>query len=178
MPEIELYDSVHLENMEKVATLTLQGMNATEVSRATGLKRKDVLSLIDEWKDTAMVDRAMRDRAMDALNAMVKHYDLLIKQSYAILDDLKGERFTHQIAAQMNTTLKNISEYEARRVDALNKAGLLDASEFGDELASMEEKQAKLISILRNDLCANCRKVVGTKLSQITNQPEVIIVHE
>lgn len=173
---ISAYESDAFQMMEKVADGLMMGKTEYAVAKELGIKRVEVISLHNQWKEMLAADNMASDIARDHLNKMVKHYDRLINESYKILADLKDERFTHQIAAQMNATLKNIADYEARRVDALQKAGVLEGADLGDELAAMEEKHHILIEILRNDLCPDCQKSVATKLQKVTNQVEVIRV--
>jgi uncharacterized protein with von Willebrand factor type A (vWA) domain len=171
-------DSDRFEAMESVASLRLKGKTETAVARELGLQRKVVIELFNEYKDIIRQDAGSRDMARDHLDMMVKHYDRLIEKSYDVYRSLELMAFDEKIAAQMNTTLKNISEYEAKRVDALQKAGLLDANDLGDELAEMEEKQQVLIDILRNDLCPACRITVARKLQGVTQTVEAVVVYD
>jgi len=171
-------DSDRFESMEQVANLRLTGMTDTAVAKELGLKRKVVIELWNEWKDALSKDTQARDAARDHLNQMVQHYDRLIKRYYDLLKDLQNETFGHQVAAQINSALKQIADLEAKRVDALQKAGLLDANDLGDELAEMEERQQILIDILRNDLCGNCRIVVAQRLQKVTHVVEATVVYD
>lgn len=171
-------DSERFESMEEVAKLRMQGKTDTYIAKQLGLRRMVVQELYNEWTTLLVKDSDARDRAKESLNVMVVHFDKLIDESYGILGDLKGENFSHQVAAQMNATLRNIAHYEAERLDAWQKAGLLDGEELGNELIEMEEKQQMLINILRNDLCADCRMTVANKLKYATNVVEATVVYE
>ena len=178
MTELVLADGDRFEQMERVASLRLTGKSDTAVAKELGLQRKVVIELFAEYRESLARDGLARDLARDHLNQMVVHYDKLIEESYKLLSSLKSMAFDEKVSAQINATLKNISDYESRRVDALQKAGLLDASDLGDELAEMEEKQQILINILRNDLCVNCRPNVMNKLRRVTGQVEEIKVEQ
>lgn len=175
---VAVYESDRFNQMEEVATLRLEGISETQIAKRLGLKRTVVIELFNDWKEMVNNDSLARDAARDHLNQMVVHYDRLIKESYELLQDLKSEPFTHQIAAQINATLKNISDYESRRVDALQKAGLLDAHDLGDELAEREERESMIIDILRNHLCDECRVNVARKLQEVTNTVEATVVYD
>lgn len=162
--------------MERIADLKFQGYSETQIAKQLEMKRKDVIILFDEYKDILTSDSEARDMARDHLNQMVKHYDSLIRKFYELVEEINLLNFSHQVAAQKNAALKAIADLEAKRLDALQKAGLLDSAELGDELAEMEEKHAILISILRDDLCFDCKQRVGDKLSRVTNQAEAIDV--
>lgn len=176
--ELELVDSHRFNQMEQVASLRLTGKSETAIAKELGLQRKIVIQLWNEYKDILAQDSTARDTARDHLNQMVQHYDKLIHESYKLLSKLESLEFDEKISAQINTTLKNIAEYEKVRVDLLQKAGLLDASDLGDELADMEEKQQILIDILRNDLCPACRQTVAQRLQKVTQVVEATVVYE
>lgn len=176
--EMSLIDTEAFEIVEKVAQLHVTGMKPLTIAKQLGMKTLEVKKAIEQWNEMLRRDSESSDMARDYLNRMVSHYDDLIEKSYRILKDLDSLVFDEKIAAQKNTTLKNISEYESRRVDFLQKAGLLDAHDLGDELAEREEREAALINILRNHLCDGCKKEVAYRLSQLTGQVESVRVDE
>lgn len=167
-------ESDRFEMMEKVADLTMHGHTATAISKQLGIQRKEVMLLQEDFRIALSKDGEARDLARDHLNMMVKHFDSLIKKFYDLVNEIDTLEFGHQVAAQKNAALKAIADLEAKRVDALQKAGLLDSAELGDELAEAEEKREILISILRDDLCSDCKSRVAHKLAQVTGQAEVI----
>lgn len=165
-------ESERFESMEKVAELTMKGHSATAISKSLGIPRKEVVLLQDDYRTALSNDAEARDMARDHLNMMVKHYDKLIRKLYELVDEIDSLDFGHQVAAQKNAAVRSIADLEAKRLDALQKAGLLDSAELGDELAEMEEKQEILIDILRNDLCGECKMRVAHKLSRVTGKTE------
>jgi anion-transporting ArsA/GET3 family ATPase len=177
LSEIVLVNSDQFKDIEEVAELRLKGMTPYAIGRRLGITQRLVKERFDLWKEMVQRDTESRDAAKDHLNIMVVHFDNLIKESYELLDDLKAMDFNEKVAAQINATLTNISNYESKRVDALQKAGLLEGSNMGDELAEMEEKQAILIDILRNDLCPECQRTVARRLQEVTKQVEVVESH-
>jgi hypothetical protein len=162
--------------MEKVAEYTLMGYSATAISKELNIPRKEVMVLQEDYRTALAEDSQARDMARDHLNSMGKHYDSLIKKFYDLVDEIDTLVFSHNVAAQKNAALKAIAELEAKRLDAYQKAGLLDSAELGDELAEMEEKQQILIDILRSDLCPDCRYNISTKLSRVTGRTEAVTV--
>lgn len=175
---IELYD-----REESVIGLFHQGLNATQISKKLDINRKDVNGIIAAWREAAREDTHMRDVARDALNKMIDHYDRLIKKYYDLVEELESEvrgagHLSHQFAAQRNAALKAIAELEAKRVDSLQKAGMLDAHDLGDELAKMEEDKQMVFDILRKDLCNECRPKVMRKIGEASGRVEVVVVHE
>lgn len=175
---IAIPDSPRFELMEKVAVLKMEGLSDIAIAKKLDEKRKTIIEVFEEYKDILVKDSESRDRARDALHVMVEHYDRLINESYRILKDLKKENFSHNISAQMNVTLKNIAEYERNRLDAWQKAGMLDAGQLGDDLARMEEEKEIIVDILRNELCDACRMKIAGKIQRVTNAVEAVVIYE
>lgn len=170
--ELSIVDSDRFELMEQVASLRLMGISDTAVAKRLKIKRTVAIELFNEYRNVIRADADSRDMARDHLDMMVQHYDRLIEKSYEVFRNLELMSFDEKIAAQQNTTLKNISEYESKRVDALQKAGLLEGADMGDQIAAMEEKQQILINILKNHVCPNCRPTVMAELRRVTGQTE------
>ena len=178
MSLVKLADSERWLTIEKVAELKHKGWTDTAVAKHTGLKRVEVKELYSEYKEVLRNDEASQERARDQLNQMVAHYDTLIKKLYDLLDELEQEPFDERIAAQRNKNIATIAALEKDRLDAMQKAGILDAADVGDQLAEMEEQRDMVLNILRNDLCPTCRRTVMEKLTAITNQAEVVVVYD
>jgi hypothetical protein len=176
MTDLIPYNSDNFDLMDRVAQLTMQGKQPTTIAKELDLKRTEVLNYQQQWRELLADDKQAHEQARDQLNQMVKHYDHLIAKSYELLEDLATLSFSHQVSSQINNTLKNISDYEKFRVDALQKAGMLEGADLGDELADMEHKQSILIDILRNNLCEVCQPVVAARLREVTGQVESIRV--
>lgn len=180
--EVDIYDTARIDNMARVAELMLQGKPTATVMRETGLQRKVVNQLWTDWKATAAATSAMQDRASDALNAMDAHYTLLINKAWEAIeqvdDDLEINGTNPQRIAQKLGAIRTVADLEAKRVDALQKSGLLDASEMGDQMAEIEDKQKILTDILRNDLCHDCKMLVKDKLTALSGKVEVVVIHE
>lgn len=171
-------DSTAGQQILDVAELAGKGWKPMAISKELGIPFAAVKKNIELWEEILRNDIESKDAARDYLNRMVDSYDTLLKKSHENLDNLKNMSFDEKVSAQINATLKNIADFEAKRVDALQKAGLLDSHELGDELAEREQREAQLIEILRNDLCNNCKSVVAVKLQSLTNQVEVVQVFE
>lgn len=182
MTELVPVDSVYFQRLSTVADMTLAGSSVAEIARELGVPRKDAVALQNEWKETLLADNEARDRALDALNVMDEHYNALIKKTYETLgqieDDIQLNGVTPQRIQQKLNALKLVAELEAKRLDALQKAGILDNAEMGDHVAEMEEKMGIIVNILRHDLCPTCRINVNQKLQQVTQQVEATVVYE
>lgn len=155
--------------MERIVELDLQGLNPTQIAKETGLQRKVVVRQLEEVRVAWQNDAEARDLARDHLNKLVKHYDVLIKKFYELLDDLETLQFNDRVAGQRNAALKAVAEMEGKRVDALQKAGLLESAELGDEIAQWEEEKQEILSILKN-LCPVCRAKVGARIAALNGE--------
>lgn len=174
--DLAVIDSERFDLMEKVAEYKMHGETDHAISKRLNIPRKEVKELFNDYKDVIQQDVSSRDVAKDFLNQMIAHFDEIIKKSYQLYDDLNNEPFSHQISAQINAVLKNISSYEAERLKFLQSAGLLDAADLGDELAEREEKEAILLDILRNHLCVDCKQEVARRLSAVSGNVEGVVV--
>lgn len=174
MPK-ELDTLDRIEQMNTVVAQLLKGDNATAIAKSTGLKRAQVIEYIDEWKQLAQNNKTIQSRAYEALTGMDEHYSMIIRELWGVLEeaDMNNDLRTK------TTVLKNLADIEGKRVDLLQKAGLLDTQQMGDEVIDMERKHEILISILREVTsdCPHCKVEVARRLSRVTGQAETIVVN-
>lgn len=178
MKEIDVYSGDAFKQMEEVATHMLKGHSEFKTARDLKLKVVEVKALWGAYKERLEQDSYARDAARDMLNLMVVQYDELIVGLHQNIKDLDTLDYDEKISNQRVSTARAIADMQAKRVDALQKAGLLDQGDLGDELAEREKQEAMLIDILRNDLCADCQAVVAVKLQKITGKVEATQVFE
>lgn len=171
--ELDMLDRI--EQMNTVVSQLLKGGNATDIAKQTGLKRAQVIEYIDEWKALAQNNKTIQSRAYEALTGMDEHYSMIIRELWGVLEeaDMNNDLRTK------TTVLKNLADIEGKRVDLLQKAGLLDTQQMGDEVIEMERKHEILISILREVTsdCPHCKVEVARRLSRVTGQTETIVVN-
>jgi len=162
----------HLDLVNKVASEYLKGADSAEISRELDIPRVRVNALLSDWRQMASNNEAIHARAREALAGADQHYSSLIKKAYEVIDSADQ-------AANLNaktTAIKLIADIEAKRLDMLHRAGLLDNKEIADELAEMERKHEILISILK-DIASkypDVRDEILKRLSEVSNG--VIIV--
>ena len=181
-------DTETFQHMEEITKRHLQGHSPLKIARDLGIKMVEVNKNIEMWREIVRNDMESRDAARDHLDEMVQRFTGLIAVLSENLESLRAYDYAgdgrtsaakfESISGQINTTVRNIAELDAKRVDLLQKAGLLANHELGDELAERERREEILINILRNDLCADCKMVVARKLQTLTNQVEEVIVVE
>jgi len=175
---LAVVDSDGFAFMAEVWDLHLKNKSPRAIAGALGCKMVDASRAIEQMQAIVRDDLESRDAAKDYLNDMVKRYEFLMAEAQSNLEDLQALTFDEKVSAQINATLKNIADFDAKRVDALQKAGLYDQGGLGDELAEREEREQQIIQILRNDLCPMCAAVVRDKLTKLTGIVEGEVVAE
>ena len=174
MSELELVD--HYDRMNKVVAELLKGNSPTQISTLTGLKRAEVVELIDEWKSVVHNDSTAKERAKEAISGADKHYAMLIKEAWKTVEDADQQ-------GQLNvksTALKLIADIEGKRIGMLQEIGLLDNAELATQISETERKQDILVKILKEVTagCPKCKMEVAKRLSQITGIVEPITIEE
>lgn len=164
--------------MEKVWDLHLQSKTPYAIARELGVKQVEVKFAIEQMQLIVRDDMEARDSAKDFLNDMVQRYQYLMAEAERNLKMLHQLDFDEKVSAQINATLKNIADWDAKRVDYLQKAGLYDTGGLGDELAEREEREQQILQILRNDLCPVCTAGIRDKLTKLTGVVEGEVVAE
>ena len=163
----------HLDLVNKVASEYLKGSDASEISKILNIPRVKVTELLTDWRVMAANNQAIHARAKEALAGADQHFSSLIKKAYEVIDSADT---TANLTAK-TTSIKLIADIESKRLEMLQKAGLLDNQELADELLETERKQEILINILKEvtSSCESCRPKVLTKLSQV-NEGGVVII--
>lgn len=156
------------EEMNEVVELYIKNVNPTAIARQLGIRRVDVMAHIDDWKSTAVGMDLMKDRVEELIAATDAHYSHLIGKLYEVVyevdADLGDPKSRAAFLSQKLSALKAIAELEAKRIDLMQKSGLLEAADLGNELAEMEEAKAMLLTILDEELCASCRNRVMIRI--------------
>jgi len=164
----------HLDEVNKVVEEYLKGNDPTKISKTLDLPRTRVVAHLNEWKAMASANDAIRARAKDALVAADTHYTKLIQQAYEVIDDATT---TANLAAK-TTAIKLVMDIESKRIDMLQKAGLLENKELAEEMVEIEKRQEVLVGILRDIASTHpeVRDLIMQRLSAIAKDGEVITV--
>jgi NADH dehydrogenase/NADH:ubiquinone oxidoreductase subunit G len=164
----------HLDEVNKVVEEYLKGNDPTKISKELALPRTKVVALIQEWRQMAADNAAIRARAKEALVGADTHYNKLIAKAYEVIDDATT---TANLGAK-NGAIKLVMDIEKTRIDMLQKAGLLENQELAEEMIEIEQKQEVLLNILK-DIAAEhpeVRDKIMSRLSLIARKGEVITV--
>lgn len=167
----------HLDDVNKVVEEYLKGNDPTQISKELDMPRQRVVGYINEWKQMASDNAAIRARAKEALVGADTHYSKLIQKAYEVIDDATT---TANLTAK-TSAIKLVLDIEARRIDMLQKAGLLENKELAEEMLEIERKQDVLVNILKDIASENpeIRDEIMRRLSAVSKEREVItIVHD
>jgi hypothetical protein len=157
----------HLDLVNRVASEYLKGSDSAQISRELDIPRVRVNALLNDWRQMAANNAAIHARAREALAGADQHYSGLINRTYEVIDAADQ---TSNLNAK-TTAIKLIADIEAKRLDMLHRAGLLDNKEIADELAEMERKHEILISILKEiaSKYPNIRDEILKRLSEVSD---------
>jgi hypothetical protein len=167
----------HLDEMNSVVTEYLKGSDPTKIAKDLSISRVRVVAHLDEWKESASNNSAIRARAKDALAGADAHYSKLISKSYEVIDEAS---MTNNLSAK-TAAIKLVMDIESKRIDMLQKAGLLENKELAEEMVEIEKRQEVLVGILRDIASSHpeVRDIIMQRLSSIAKEGEVItVVHD
>ena len=170
--ELEL--AGQFDQMNKVIEELLKGSTPASIARTLDLTRVQVDNHIKNWKEFVQDNNAIKARAKEALAGADEHYSMLIKEAWRTL-----EQADTQDALPVKTqALKLIADIEAKRIDMLNKAGVLENNDLTDQILESERKQEILVNILKEVTadCDHCKWEVAKRLSSVTGQVEAVVV--
>jgi hypothetical protein len=167
----------HLDQVNQVVEEYLKGNDPTVISKELDIPRTKVVALINEWKVMASANDAIRARAKEALAAADTHYSKLVSRTYEVIDEAS---MTNNLSAK-TAAIKLVMDIESKRIDMLQKAGLLENKELAEEMIQIERRQEILMGILK-DIASEYPQVrdeIMRRLSDIAKKDEVItIVHD
>jgi hypothetical protein len=164
----------HLDKVNQVVEEYLKGSEPTQISKELDIPRQKVVTYINEWKQMASDNAAIRARAKEALVGADTHYNKLINKAYEVIDDATT---TANLSAK-TAAIKLVLDIEARRIDMLQKAGLLENKELAEEMLEIERKQEVLVNILK-DIASEYPQVrdeIMRRLSSVSKDKEVITI--
>jgi hypothetical protein len=162
--------------MNKVVAELLKGNSPTQIATLTGLKRAEVVELIDEWKSVVHNDSTAKERAKEAISGADKHYAMLIKEAWKTVEDADTQG---QLSVKAGA-LKLIADIETKRIAMLQSVGVLENTQIASQIAETERKQEVLVGILKEVTagCPKCKMDVAKRLSQITGIVESVNIHD
>lgn len=164
----------HLDEVNKVVEKYLAGNEPTQISKELAMPRQKVVAYIQEWRAMAADNAAIRARAKEALVGADTHYTKLIQKAYEVIDDATT---TANLGAK-TAGIKLVMDLESKRIDMLQKAGLLENKELAEEMIAIENRQEILVGILK-DIAAEhpeVRDKIMRRLSEASKEKEVVTI--
>lgn len=164
----------HLDEVNKVVEKYLAGNEPTQISKELAMPRQKVVAYINEWRSMAADNAAIRARAKEALVGADTHYTKLIQKAYEVIDDATT---TANLNAK-TAGIKLVMDLESKRIDMLQKAGLLENKELAEEMIEIEHRQEVLVGILKDIASEHpeIRDKIMRRLSDVSKEKEVITV--
>ena len=165
---------LHLEEVNRVASEYIKGNDESTIAKQLDIPRNRVVKLLNEWRGMIANNEAIRARAKEALASADQHYNKLIQKAYEVVQDAD----TQGVLGDKTKALKLILDIETRRMDMLQKAGLLENKELADQLIEQERKQEILLGILKDVVgsCDKCKYEVARRLADYGGPGEAVTV--
>ena len=168
---------LHLEEVNRIAAEYIKGKDESAISKQLDIPRNRVVKLLNEWRSMVSNNEAIRSRAREALAAADQHYNHLIKRAYEVVEDADQ---VQNLGAKTNA-IKLILDIENKRIDMLQKAGLLENKELADQLIETENKQEMIMNILK-DIAAkrpDIKNEIIQRLAEISGpSDEAVVVYD
>lgn len=120
--------------------------NYTALAKRHGITRAEAITMIEEVNAYIRASSVFKEKAKERLAEMDHHYSMLIKEGWDAIEEMRGNP---RDASKIATTIKAIADIEAKRQDALQKAGMYDDYEIGDMLAESERKIDAIKGLLK-----------------------------
>lgn len=157
-------DSERYVAMNSVVEEHLKGRNPTVIARALKMNRADVVGYINDWREIVQNDPNTQAYARESLYAMRKHYDMIIDELWSVVGTTDDKTKV--------TALKSIADIDAKRQEALQKAGMYDDAVLGDEVAKVEQQIEQIKKLLRDVIgnYPNTKQFILKGLSEIAGQ--------
>lgn len=164
----------HLDKVNLVVGEYLKGSDPTKISKELSIPRQTVVQYLSEWKQVASANDTIRARAREALAAADEHYSRLIGKAYEVIDEATT---TANLNAK-SSGIKLVMDLESKRIEMLQKAGLLENKELAEEMMEIERKQDVLKKILMEIASEHpeIRDKIMVRLSEVANPGEAVTV--
>lgn len=170
-PLVPIVQGKRYEQQYDVVTRYAANLSPTQIARELKIPRKQVMEHIEEWRSSAIGMEVLRDRMEELLATMDNHYTQLIRKGHEVInyvdEQAEGGHMTMtaaQMLGQKTAAIKLIATLEKDRIDMLQKTGMLEINNLGDEIAQLEEQKKVIIEILTDELCKMCKPAVMARL--------------
>lgn len=177
MTELIPLTDAQLEKNLEVLRLKFQGETDMTIAKRLGMPRKDVVKVYDDWRSSSTVQSEMGDRVHELITELDASYEHLIRAQWEVVHSIDAH---HDPSASLltakNAALKNIAEFKDRRIQVLQRSGVLDNQDLAADLAEMERQRDAIIDILDHDLCDKCQPKVARKIGELMAQAKPLLI--
>lgn len=174
MKDLVISETARYEQMNDVVTLHLEGRNPSYIAKELGIKRADILVYIEDFKKIAKDDGLLRARAQEVVHEFDQQHNRIITELWRVIAESedKGDLKTR------STSLKAMSDISAKRVEVLQKSGLLSDAAMGDQIVEQEERNQQVLEIVRDvsGKCNHCKFEVARRLTRLNGTVEPVPV--
>ncbi len=140
--ELELaYDS-QIETEAEVIKLISLGKTPSEIQELTHIPPRVQRDIQGRFAQYAQNDMATQARTKEALAYMDTHFTYLIRELQNVAEEATEPRLKKEALREQANVIK-------MRLEAMQKAGLLNAEGIGDQLIELEEDKRRLAEMLK-----------------------------
>lgn len=119
--------------------------NFTALAKRHGVTRAEAIKMVEEVNEYIRASSVFKEMAKERLAEMDHHYSMLIKKVWDSIEELESEGKYDRVPP----ATKIAGDLEAKRQDALQKAGMYEDYEVGDMLAEAERKVDAIKDLLK-----------------------------
>lgn len=172
----------HFEELNQVIGLMLEGYAEKDISAQLSIPQTRVKSYVAEFKTSAVHAQAVNDRAYELLASMDAHYSKLIRKAYEVVEDIdavsKEEGVKASTIAQKTVAIKAIADLEKQRLEAFNKAGMLEGIDLGNQIADNEEKVQQTLELLEEVVkeYPQTRDMIKAGIARISGRASEVVI--
>ena len=168
--QLRIEQSNELKN--RVITLTAEGKKPSEISKLTGLTLREQREINEEFRRLARSSEYINTRSKEIIAYGDVHYNSIIERMNEVYEqaELNGDT---KLQAEI---LGKMAAVESKRIEFLQKAGIINDKGIGEEVARVEARQEQLINILKEvkDKYPEASQYIRERLLEITGTVEVV----
>lgn len=165
MSDVALY-----QQRDNVVQLHLQGISEQKIAKALGITWKQVKEHLAEFKAVARSDEQLQNRGREVVHEFDSQQNTIIEKMWEVHAEAE-QVGDHKV---MVTALTNLASIQAKRVDVLQRAGLIAENSLTDELAETQNKFDILVQVFKEikDEHPEVAEKIARALRKVTGQTQ------
>lgn len=140
--ELQIESSNDIKNL--VVKMTAEGRKPSEISRETGLSLREQREINDDFRALARSSKYVQERSKEIIGYSDVHFSSIIDRLNEVEESAKlngDDKLRADVLSKLITA-------EGKRVDFLQKAGIINDQGIAGELAAREQRESEIIAIL------------------------------